>query len=164
MRINEICLYNFGSYEGLNRILCNVEDKKKNIVLFGGKNGAGKTTLFTALQISLYGSRAYGYAANNAFYNRKIEKLINNKAKMTRPAISYVELKVEISNGLEIDQYKLIRKWTLDEVNVLSEEYTVCKNEMLLSESEINDFCAFIMQIIPPELFNLYFFDGGKNC
>ena len=162
MRINEICLYNFGSYEGLNRILCNVEDKKKNIVLFGGKNGAGKTTLFTALQISLYGSRAYGYAANNAFYNRKIEKLINNKAKMTRPAISYVELKVEISNGLEIDRYKLNRKWTLDEVNVLSEDYTVLKNEMQLSETEVNDFDAFIMQIIPPELFNLYFFDGEK--
>ena len=162
MRINEICLYNFGSYEGLNRIICKVEDKKKNIVLFGGKNGAGKTTLFTALQISLYGSRAYGYAVNNAFYNRKIEKLINNKAKMTRPTISYVELKVEISNGLEIDRYKLNRKWTLDEVNVLSEEYTVHKNEIQLSESDINDFDVFIMQIIPPELFNLYFFDGEK--
>lgn len=162
MRINEICLYNFGSYEGTNRIICNVEDRKKNIVLFGGKNGAGKTTLFTALQISLYGSRAYGYAVNNAFYNRKIEKLINNKAKMTRPTISYVELKIEISNGLEIDRYKLNRKWTLDEVNVLSEEYTVHKNEMQLSESETNDFDAFIMQIMPPELFNLYFFDGEK--
>lgn len=42
MRINEICLYNFGSYEGLNRILCNVEDKKKNIVLFGGKKWGGE--------------------------------------------------------------------------------------------------------------------------
>lgn len=83
---------------------------------------------------------------------------------MNAPCNILVELKVEISNGLEIDQYKLNRKWTLDEVNVLSEEYTVCKNEMLLSESEINDFDAFIMQIIPPELFNLYFFDGGKNC
>lgn len=162
MRIHEICLYNFGSYEDLNRIICNTEDKERNIVLFGGKNGAGKTTLFTALQISLYGSRAYGYAANNAFYNRKIEKLINNKAKMTRPSKAYVELNVEISNGLENDQYKLIRKWTLDEVNILSEQYLVYKNGMQLSETETNDFDAFIIQIVPPELFNLYFFDGEK--
>lgn len=162
MRINEICLYNFGSYEGLNRIICNTGDSGKNIVLFGGKNGAGKTTLFTALQISLYGSRAYGYTANNTFYNRRIEKLINNKAKMTRPSTCYVELIVEISNGLEIEQFRLNRKWILDEVNVLSEKYTVYKNKMQLSETEVNDFDTFIMQMMPPELFNMYFFDGEK--
>lgn len=162
MRINEICLYNFGSYEGANRIVCNTEDKKKNIVLFGGKNGAGKTTLFTALEISLYGSKAYGYAVNHAFYNRKIEKLINNKTKRIRPAKAYVEIVIEINNGLEIDQYRLVRSWKLDEVNMLSEEYVVYKNSMQLSETEVNDFDAFIMQMIPPELFNLYFFDGEK--
>jgi len=162
MIIKEICLYNFGSYEELNRIVCQTGDKKKNIVLFGGKNGAGKTTLFTAIQIALYGSRVYGYAANNVFYSRKIEKLINNKAKLTRPSIAYVELNIDISNGLEIDQYKLNRKWILDEVNVLSEEFTVHKNEEPLSKERVNDFEAFIMQIMPPELFNLYFFDGEK--
>ena len=66
MKINRICLNNFGSYEGLT----NFETKpmtERNIILIGGKNGAGKTTLFTAIRICLYGYMSMGYKNYNSF-------------------------------------------------------------------------------------------------
>ena len=52
MKINDITLYNFGSYEGENKFET-LSTPDKNIVLIGGKNGAGKTTLFTAMRLCL---------------------------------------------------------------------------------------------------------------
>ena len=60
MKINNIILHNFGSYEGTT----DFETKPfgdRNIVLVGGKNGAGKTTLFTAMRLCLYGYKSMGY-------------------------------------------------------------------------------------------------------
>ena len=43
MKIEQIMLNNFGSYEGENVFNTKVTDNR-TIVLVGGKNGAGKTT------------------------------------------------------------------------------------------------------------------------
>lgn len=162
MRINNVRLYNFGSYEALNEIDCDTDDRKRNIILFGGKNGAGKTTLFTALRLVLYGYKAFGYAGAHSFYNKHIIKLINNRAKVSRPTLSFVELCLEITNGQGVDVYRVSRKWRLDELNNISETFEVVKNGHLLLEEQVEEFEKFIMQIIPPELFDLFFFDGER--
>ena len=54
----------------------------------------------------------------------------------------------------------MTRIWTLNET--LSEEYCILKNGIPLDSDEIADFDKFLFSIIPPELFNLYFFDGEK--
>ena len=159
MKINRITLENFGSYEGVATFETREQDGK-NIILIGGKNGAGKTTLFTAMRLCLYGFMSMGYKSHNAYYSRAITKLINNTVKMTKPAVARVEMDVSISNGHEMDQYILTRIWTLNET--LSEEYCVLKNGIPLDSDEIADFDKFLFSIIPPELFNLYFFDGEK--
>ena len=159
MRINRITLYNFGSYEGLNIFDTN-STETKNIILIGGKNGAGKTTLFTAMRLCLYGYKSEGYKSANSYYNKAIVKLINNNAKIEDSVSSYVEMSVEITNGREIDSYTLKREWTLSES--LVETFTMSKNGEVLEEDEIADFEKFLMSLIPPELFNLYFFDGEK--
>lgn len=159
MKINRITLENFGSYEGEVTFETR-EQNGKNIILIGGKNGAGKTTLFTAMRLCLYGFMSMGYKSHNAYYSRAITKLINNTVKMTKPATASVEMDVSISNGHEMDQYILTRIWTLNDT--LSEEYRVLKNGIPLNAEEIADFDKFLFSIIPPELFNLYFFDGEK--
>ena len=159
MKINRITLENFGSYEGEATFETREQDGR-NIILIGGKNGAGKTTLFTAMRLCLYGFLSMGYKNHNAYYSRAITKLINNTVKMTKPAVARVEMDVSISNGHEMDQYILTRIWTLNET--LNEEYCVLKNGILLNSDEIADFDKFLFSIIPPELFNLYFFDGEK--
>lgn len=160
MKINSILLYNFGSYEGETVFDTHATDDGRNIVLIGGKNGAGKTTLFTAMRVCLYGYMSMGYKNANSFYNRAIIKLINNSAKLRRPADAHVEMQIGLSNGHEIDVYSLRRSWIL--TDTLSESFTVTKNGMLLSAEAVADFEKYLLSLIPPELFNLYFFDGEK--
>lgn len=159
MRIEKIVLNNFGSYEGETTFDTNSQSGK-NIVLIGGKNGAGKTTLFTAMRVCLYGYMSMGYKNYNAFYTRAITKLINNNAKMVKPTTACVSMQVSLSNGREIEQYELVRSWVLDDS--LTENFEVYRNEVALNAAEVADFEKYLLSLIPPELFNLYFFDGEK--
>ena len=159
MKINNIILHNFGSYEGTTDFETKPYENR-NIVLVGGKNGAGKTTLFTAMRVCLYGYKSMGYKNLNSYYTRAIIKLINNSAKITKPATASVTMCIELNNGQGMDAFSLTRKWELDDS--LTETFSVTKNGAELSEDEIADFDKYIISLIPPELFNLYFFDGEK--
>ncbi len=159
MKIYNIILHNFGSYEGTTEFdtrPCN----GRNIVLIGGKNGAGKTTLFTAMRLCLYGYKSMGYKNPNSVYNRAVVKLINNTAKITKPTTAFVTMCIELNNGQGMDSFSLTRKWEMNES--LIETFSVLKNGADLSADEIADFEKYVVSLIPPELFNLYFFDGEK--
>lgn len=160
MIINNLEVNNFGSYEGVNNFDFNT-DENKNIILIGGKNGAGKTTLFTAIRLCIYGYKAFGYQNINSYYNKNIIKLINNAAKLLEPIDAYVKIDISINNGQDLDNYIIQRGWNLAKNNLV-ENIVIYKNNILLNEEEIADFEKFIMQIIPPDLFDLYFFDGEK--
>ena len=159
MKIEEITLYNFGSYEG-ETVFDTGEKGGRNIILVGGKNGAGKTTLFTAMRVCLYGYMSMGYKNQNAYYLRAISKLINNTAKLVRPVDAHVKMRISLNNGRGLDEYDLMRCWKLDES--LSEQFLVTKNGAAFTVEEVADFEKFLLSVIPPELFNLYFFDGEK--
>lgn len=159
MKINKIILNNFGSYEGKTIFETKV-DKDRNIVLVGGKNGAGKTTLFTAIRTCLYGYKSMGYKNYNSYYIKAIMKLLNNNAKLSKPVIASVVMEMELNNEQGTDLYSLKREWKLSES--LVENFVVTKNEIILSEEEVADFEKYLLSLIPPELFNLYFFDGEK--
>lgn len=160
MIINNLELNNFGSYEGVNNFDFNT-DENKNIILIGGKNGAGKTTLFTAIRLCIYGYKAFGYQNINSYYNKNIIKLINNAAKLLEPIDAYVKINISINNGQDLDSYIIQRVWNLVKSNII-ETLVISKNNIQLNEDEVADFEKFIMQIIPPDLFDLYFFDGEK--
>lgn len=159
MRIDKIILNNFGSYEG-ETVFDTQSESGKNIVLIGGKNGAGKTTLFTAMRVCLYGYMSMGYKNQNAYYARAIIKLINNNAKLSKPVSAHVAMQISLSNGQELDHYNILRAWKL--VESLTETLTITKNGIELTAEEIADFEKYLLSLIPPELFNLYFFDGEK--
>lgn len=161
MLINNLELYNFGSYEGKAYFNFEIKNQEKNIILIGGKNGAGKTTLFNAIRLGIYGYKAFGYQSINAFYNRAIIKCINNNAKLEKVANSYIKLSLSISNGQSLDSYVICRNWTLEN-NTILENLQILKNGNELNEEETFDFEKYLMQIIPPDLFDLYFFDGEK--
>ena len=159
MRIDKITLYNFGSYEG-ETVFETQPVNGRNIVLIGGKNGAGKTTLFTAMRLCMYGFLSMGYKNYNAYYTRAIFKLVNNTAKRVRPTSAYVELRIVLNNGQGLDFYDLKRCWEI--TDSVSERFFVEKNGVSMEADEIADFEKYILRLIPPELFNLYFFDGEK--
>ena len=159
MRIRKIRILNFGSYESENVFETNT-DSEQNIVLIGGKNGSGKTTLFTALRVCLYGHLSMGYKNANSYYHRAIIKLINNTAKTNKPCYAAITLYIDLNNGRGLDDYVITRKWTL--ADILTEELVVEKNSSLLGDEETADFENYLLALIPPELFNLYFFDGER--
>lgn len=159
MKIEKITLENFGSYEGITEFELS-EINGKNIILIGGKNGAGKTTLFTAMRLCLYGYASMGYKNQNSYYTRSIIKLINNSAKLNKPATASITMELSITSGRDKNYYKLIRMWTYD--SSLQEVFIVYKNDNELSTEEVYDFEKYIANLVPPELFNLYFFDGEK--
>jgi len=160
MIIKDIELNNFGSYEGTSNFDFSANENR-NIILIGGKNGAGKTTLFTAIRLCIYGYKAFGYQSLNSFYNKAVIKLINNNAKLQEPTSAYVKINMLINNGQDYDQYDIKRSWTYEQNNV-NEQLDISKNGVTLNEDEIFDFEKYIMQIIPPDLFDLYFFDGER--
>lgn len=160
MRINKIELYNIGSYEGLNVFDIAGQNKNGKISVIGGKNGAGKTTLFSGIKLCLYGHREAGYQAINAWYKNSIKRLINDKAKLENSATAYVQLDLSIFNGQDWDEYLLNRRWNLEDEQF--EIFTVIRNGHELSKDEIDDFDNYLLNLIPPELFDLYFFDGEQ--
>ena len=102
MKINSIKLYNFGSYEGTTFFDFSSCSDQKRIVVFGGKNGAGKTTLFTAIQVGLYGSYAFGFRTAGKLYKKQISALINNNAKLDEGKTAYVQISFSERRGNDL--------------------------------------------------------------
>ncbi|MCM1127847.1 MAG: AAA family ATPase [Lachnospiraceae bacterium] len=164
MRIEKIILYNFGSYLGENIFdLCSLNSSNGKVVLIGGKNGAGKTTLFSGIKLALYGYRASGYQNLNSHYRKEVKKFFNDAARYDMSENCYVEVSLKMSNGQTEDEYILRRQW-----NVLSEKleefenFSIFKNGIELDEEEQSDFDNYLLNIIPPELFDMFFFDGEQ--
>lgn len=161
MRINRIIVNNIGSYEGENIFNISEQNAAGKIVLVGGKNGAGKTTLFNAIKLCLYGYKEGGYQSINAHYKKQVKKLINNNAKRIDGNKAFIEIEFSIINSTDCINYRVNRNWNIVGSDII-ESLEVYKDSIALNEDEINDFENYILSIIPPELFDLYFFDGEK--
>ena len=161
MKINKVKLYNFSSYEDINEFDFEIKDKKKNIVLIGGKNGAGKTSLFTAIKVALYGPLAYGYVGVNSHYISKIKDLINSKAFQQKVVESGVQITLQLKIEREIKTYVITRKWNYINQK-LTEKYSVKKDGKELEEQELTYFENYLQSIIPPDLFEFFLFDGEE--
>lgn len=163
MKINRIELCNFGSYAGVCVFDLLSERRKGNIVLIGGKNGAGKTTLYSGIKLCLYGNRAEGFESINSFYRKEVRKYINDVSKFESAAKCYVKVTAMFANGQNEDEYEMLRMWNNSAVLLEDfEEFQITKNGIRLSEEKMADFENYVMNIIPPELFDLFFFDGEQ--
>ena len=161
MKLTKIELNNFGSYYGKNVLSIDVSDYNKQIVLIGGENGAGKTTLFTAIVLCLYGHYSFGYKNSGKVYTQKVFTYINDTAKLDEDESASVTLDfVDSSNG-DLDSYSITRSWTWKKSNV-KESITAQKNGQILEKQSLIDFQNFLINMIPPSLLKLYFFDGER--
>lgn len=160
MKIKSIMIRNIGPYVGENVLSFDISDKSKQMVLIGGKNGAGKTTLFNAIKICLYGCTAYGFESNNTKYYEEIEKIINSDEKMQKGEAE-VSIEVLFDDGKENHTYKFDRSWLVKKKKII-ESFRLKKDGNYVSESEKDDFESFLLQILPPNLFKFYFFDGER--
>lgn len=161
MKIKKVLLCNVGPYINENEFEFIVSNPLKSIVLIGGKNGAGKTTLFNAIKICLYGCKAFGYEIVNTNYLTEVDKLINTSEKLNKNGLAKVTIDLFMDDGKNDDLYTIERIWTFS-TKKTKEKVTVYRNGKLLGDREKNDFENYLHQLIPPDLFKFYFFDGEK--
>lgn len=158
MKIKNISLYNIGPYVDLNTFDITIS-KERTIVLIGGKNGAGKTTFFKAIKTCLYGSKVWGYDAPGKEYFSIINGLVNNKTLYDNSAKAYIEIELVFNDGKQTNTYLLHREWKKVK-QTFSEYFHVKKNGELIIGQEEDDFINYLLSVIPPDMFNFYFFDG----
>lgn len=161
MRIKRLTLNNIGSFAGERSFQFQTDDPQKRIVLIGGRNGAGKSTLFESIRLCLYGYKLYGYRQNSQTYTNKIKRLINDKVKSASPATAGITMQILIEDGYANSVFEISREWILNG-NTLKESLCVYKDGDLLTTEQMQDFDNYLMQMIPPALFNFHFFDGEK--
>lgn len=158
MKIKRISLYNIGPYVGINTFDFSIS-RDKNIVLIGGKNGAGKTTFFKAIKTCLYGCKVWGYDAPGKEYFSIINGLVNFKTMYDNTSSAYIELELSFDDGKQVTSYVLHREWKKVKTS-LSEYFKIKKNGELIIGAEEDDFVNYLLSVIPPDMFNFYFFDG----
>ncbi len=160
MIINSIKLKNFRSYEDETEFSFSPKDNK-NIVLIGGENGAGKSTLFEAIKLCIYGPMSYGYIGINGNYLTKIKDNINNNAFKNDIVKCDISLSLSFKEGTKTNEYILNRSWEYINQKIV-ENFNVIKNGTLLNKDEVNYFNRYLQSVLPPSLFDFFFFDGEE--
>ena len=160
MIINSIKLKNFRSYEDETEFSFSPKDNK-NIVLIGGENGAGKSTLFEAIKLCIYGPMSYGYLGINSNYLTKIKNNINNNAFKNDIVKCDISISLSFKEGTQVNEYTLNRSWEYVNQRIV-ETFEVLKNGVLLNEDEVNYFNRYLQSVLPPSLFDFFFFDGEE--
>lgn len=160
MIINSIKLKNFRSYEDETEFSFSPKENK-NIVLIGGENGAGKSTLFEAIKLCIYGPMSYGYLGINSTYLTKIKNNINNNAFKNDAVKCSISISLSFKEGTQVNEYNLNRSWEYINQKVV-EVFEVIKNGIILNEDEINYFNNYLQSVLPPSLFDFFFFDGEE--
>lgn len=160
MIINSITLKNFRSYEDETTFSFTPRDGK-NIILIGGENGSGKSTLFEAIKLCIYGHIAYGYLGENYSYLNKIKNNINNNAFKNKNVDSFISLNLSIKEGTELKEYTLNRSWKYTNQK-LKEDFKVYLYGNELNNEDKLFFDKYLKSILPPSLFDFFFFDGEE--
>ena len=137
-------------------------NKVRPIILYGGLNGTGKTTTLTAVRLALYGRQSLGHGTSQKAYEQFLQNCIHRNKKSPLPAnAAKVELHFTYATlGVE-RQYTVIREWMIKGKKVI-EKIRILENEKPLSELNNEQCQAFLDELIPIGVSDLFFFDGEK--
>lgn len=160
MELGKVKLYNFSSYAGEVELDFSTS-ADKNIVLIGGNNGAGKTSLFTAIKLALYGPLCFRYQGKNAHYSARIKELMNHDAFAEAEVKTYVEIEVALPVNQGRTTYTVHREWNYIGQRV-RETYWVSDGSKRLSDRERDYFQNYLFTVVPPSMFEFFFFDGEE--
>jgi len=166
MIFTRIVLENYGLFAGRNEFDLRPREKRgtnRPIVLFGGKNGAGKTTFLDAIRLLFYGRRSLGERMGQRDYELAlVSKIHRNKILGTRAAYAKIGIEFEYVKLGEKKLYFVERSWNLNRADAVTEFFRVEENGKPLEEISSSHWEAFVSDIVPERLSQLFFFDGEK--
>jgi DNA sulfur modification protein DndD len=172
-----VVLENYGLYAGRNEI--NLVPKKQGqfvrpIILIGGMNGAGKTTLLDGIRLALYGKTSVGERISDRTYHEHLRRLVH-RSRSSLIQFDYARVGVEFDFVLrgKRDTYYVQRCWTLRNGNNVQESLQVYKRDDTSTDGDYNSWPtlsdlapehwqAFVSDVVPERLSQLFFFDGEK--
>jgi len=157
MIIKSLTLENFRVFNGINDISLAPTSDDKSIILFGGLNGAGKTSILTGVRVALYGRAAFGFNMTTTEYHEQLAALIHKGNGMQHNNAS-VELVFTYSQQGEENEYKVIRSWKKGQKDKLA----LYKNDVAEAALGYEQCQAFLNELIPIGVADLFFFDGEK--
>ena len=136
--------------------------KAAPIVLFGGLNGAGKTSILTAVLLALYGRQALGLGTSRKVYDAFLKESIHKSSEsLIKKKSSKVELVFSFANMGIVTEYQVVRSWFVKRVSV-SESLRIYENGSLIEDLSDDQAQAFLNELIPIGVSDLFFFDGEK--
>jgi DNA sulfur modification protein DndD len=163
--LKKLMLKDFGLFLGENNIDLEPRIKyghKRPIVLFGGLNGAGKTTTLTAIRLALYGRQSIGRSVSNQAYHQYLMDSIHLPSNHNEKLLSST-ICLEFSFGRQgrLSEYEIIRSWSVKNKSVL-EQIEIKQDGEMISGLTADQKQAFLNELIPIGVADLFFFDGEK--
>jgi DNA sulfur modification protein DndD len=165
MQLESLTLCDFGLFRGVHAIDLNPRKKYNStrpIILFGGLNGAGKTTILTAIRLAIYGRQALGYAVSQKFYDEFLaSKVHRNPHSLVVLSGAHIALEFLYYKLGKPTRYKIARSWTVSGKQV-KETLTILQDGEPIPEFTQEQCQAFLNELIPLGVSELFFFDGEK--
>ena len=165
MIIRQLAIEDFRVFSGRHEF--NLEPRKKygqhaSIVLFGGLNGAGKTSILTAVLVALYGRPALGLGTSKKEYDAFLKESIHRSSTdLVARASAKLELSFSFANMGVVNEYQIIRSWSVEGSKV-AESLKILENSKEMRDMDYEQAQAFLYELIPIGVSDLFFFDGEK--
>ncbi len=162
MILTKVTLTDFGVFQGRQTISLTPQPSRP-IILIGGKNGAGKTTLLEAIQLCLYGARAYETAVSREAYLTRLQGLIHSSPSLLiQPTFASVSVEFQYADHDGLHSYHVTRSWEQRSWQKTTEYLDIQRDGKALDELSAEHWDDFLRDLIPPGVSRLFFFDGEK--
>ncbi|WP_349618326.1 DNA sulfur modification protein DndD [Azotobacter salinestris] len=168
MILKNLYLQDFGVFAGsFEANAINLEPRvryghKRPIVLFGGLNGTGKTTTLTAVRLALYGRQALGQSVTHQAYHHFLREQIHRpREALLNPVAAGVKLDFDFGRQGQLIDYTVKRTWSVEGQGV-TERLDIHQNGQLIKGLDEQHKQAFLNELIPIGVADLFFFDGEK--
>lgn len=136
--------------------------KQRPIILFGGLNGAGKTTILTGVLLALYGRQSLGTSTSQKQYHEFLKESIHTaRDSIVQANAAKVALTFSYAQAGVLSHFEVVRSW-VNESGTIKEWIKITKDGARLRELTDEQAQAFLNELIPIGVSDLFFFDGEK--
>ena len=157
MKFEQLIVHNFGAYKGQHVIDLGKASRARPIILVGGLNGAGKSTLMDAIQLALFGKLAKCGARKGLGYEEFLRRSVHHDVL---PRQASVQLRLHYQAAGQTHTYTVHRGWTCGDRAV--KEHVEVFHNGVLDKALSDSWLEHVAHLLPPELSQLFFFDGEQ--